>query len=287
MQKLDPLSYSSATLLQNCSKKYYLYKIKKVPKDPDSEEDNGAFNIGKAFHKVLEVCRHKRQPIKDFLDETCIEYDVVKDKPRIHAMLLKYFDLHEKSKLEVVSVEFPIVTDSFIGYIDALLKAEDGRWYICDLKTTSRLDESLKSKLKNDLQLNLYSSFKDAIATQFNLDKDKFTGCLYRATTKSALRYSEKNSYEEEVARFYKSVESYEIEVPVHLLNPKEAIDKHRHLYFMAMGLNEGTVEPFANYNYCTSYFRPCEYWSHCHGKPYSECQDELKIKSSENYDSV
>ena len=33
MNELDLLSYSSAVLLQNCSKKYYLYKVKKVKKE--------------------------------------------------------------------------------------------------------------------------------------------------------------------------------------------------------------------------------------------------------------
>lgn len=282
--KLDPLSYSSANLLQNCTKKYFLHKIKKVDKDSDSEEDFDAFNIGKAFHKVLEDFKHERGPLKNKLTDVCKLFKVEHEQTKIHAMLLRYFDLHEKSGMKLVAAEFEIVTKTFIGYVDAILKDADGLWYICDLKTAARISDSLVARLKSDLQLNLYAGFMNHIAKQYSLNLALFAGCLYRVTTKSALRPSDKLDYDGDVRRHYASVESYEVEIPREMLNPSEAEDKHSKLYSTALSLASGKVKPLENYSYCDSYFRPCEYWSQCHGKTYTECKSDLVLKSSNEY---
>jgi len=277
------LSYSSATLLKNCSQKYYYYKVAGVAKDPDAEENYDAFNIGKAFHWVLETNGHTESRLEELLEEACNTFEVQGSKSMIHAMLLRYLQVHQESGLEVVHCEFELSTDIFIGFIDVILKDSEGNWWIADLKTASRFSEITAAKLHNDVQLNLYASFSKEIGEYFGLDPKKFKGARYRVTTKSVLKQKVDESYYAHVKRTAKNVKSYDIIVPLDKMNPKKTFEEHKELHKDTLKMREGKLKPVKNLSWCDSYFKPCEYWSKCHGCTFTECKESVDMLTSGN----
>lgn len=282
-EETHPLSYSSATLLKNCPQKYYYYKVAQVAKDSDYEQNEEAFNVGKAFHYVMEMNGHTENDLDSWLDKACRSFGVEDKKGMLNAMLLRYLQVHKKSGLSVVECEFELKTDDFIGYIDAIMKDDNGLWWIVDLKTASRYSPITQARLTKDVQLNLYSYFAPKIAEYYELDPKKFAGARYRVTTKSDLTKKVTESYADHVRRTAKNVKSYDIVIPIELMNPEEFMQEHEDLKFKADMMRKGLEEPTKNRSYCDSFFRPCEYWSQCHGKTYSESQELLEIIASDN----
>lgn len=275
------LSYSSATLLKNCQQKYYFHKIAGTAKDPDYEENEAAFNLGKAFHWVLESNNHTQDRLGVLIDQAAKEFNVEEDKALLHGMLLRYLKLHLKSGLVVVHCEMEISNEKFVGYIDAIMKESNGGWWLVDLKTASRYSEITTAKLPKDVQLNLYSAFAKEAAIQFKLDARKFRGARYRVTTKSTARQKASEKYHEYVIRLANTVKSYDIAIPKKLMNPKETLQEHLEWHKFSMAMREGKVKPYKNLSYCDSYFRPCEFWSQCHGATYTECKSLLSVEQA------
>lgn len=270
------LSYSSANLLVNCEKRYWHYKVNKTPNDPDYEETYTAINVGKAFHHVLEHTKHTGKDLGKYLKEACEKYEVQDDMALLHAMLLRYLEIHKDSGLTCFFTEIEIKTPTFLGFVDVGFKDEEGNWFIADLKTAARIDNHLKPKLIKDTQLNLYAGFKEHIAEQYNLNPEKFKGVRYRVTSKPSLKRQKSESYVDYVARLKDRVESLDIFIPVELLKPKEVYEEHKRLQKRSVALKKGTVKPTCNYTYCFSYFRPCPYYSHCYGMTVTEANERL-----------
>lgn len=176
------LSYSSMSTVLKCQQKYFHYKVADTPKDADYEESE-ALGLGKAFHQVLEKTLHQDYN-ESLMLEAMEEHGVDEDEHMLlEVMLKKYVEYHAKSGLRVVKCEMMLETPIFRGFIDFIAQAENG-WWIGDLKTASRFDESLLPRLPKDMQLNLYAYFADELQNALGL-KGKFLGCRYRQITKS------------------------------------------------------------------------------------------------------
>ena len=265
------LSYSSGQLLKNCTQKYHYYKVVKVEKDSDSEENFDAFNVGKAFHWVLESNGHSVTNVTQLVRQACIDFEVVYAQNMIHAMVLKYLKLHTESGLECVNAEFKIEDEKYLGFVDAIMTDPEGNWWIVDLKTAARFGELTYKKLISDPQLNLYAHYAPTIAKGLDLDVEKFTGVRYRATTKSKLKQKKTESDREFIIRVYNSISTYDAYIYKDDLVPKQTWDDHLKLHKLSMDLRTGKVKPTKNFSWCDSFFRPCEYWSQCHGSNFTE----------------
>jgi hypothetical protein len=277
------LSYSSATLLKNCQQKYYYHKVDTtVEKDPDYENNETAFNVGKAFHEVMELNNHTEEDLEGLLDQACIDYDVEDHKAMLHAMLLRYLQVHKKSGLTAHTCEFTLSNEHFIGFIDIILVDEEGNWWIGDLKTAARYSEITTARLPMDTQLNLYTSFYKQIAGVLELDVKKFKGSRYRVTTKYKLKRKLKEGYYDFVKRLAKGIKSYDIAIPLEEMDPDGFYADHMELHKLSMEFRSGKAIPKRNRSYCDSYFRPCEFWSQCHAKTYSE-SGKLEVFKSNN----
>jgi hypothetical protein len=242
---IEPLSYSSSNELLGCQQKYVYRKVQKVDIDEDAPRDTLALDMGKAIHQCLEECMHDlrgfpAEKVKDRMEG----YNVPADKfDLIFTMLGAYRDLHEEVGLKCVACEVKLEAGDFIGYIDALLQDEDGGLWICDVKTAARANQFLPSKLPMDRQLNLY-------AHEYGVEKIK--GCKYRVIYKT------------------KKAKAVEYTIPLEVMRPKEIAEDFKKLRKLQTQLFRGTKKPIRNFGNCDSYFRPCEYWSKCHGAQYS-----------------
>ncbi len=274
------LSYSSATLLVNCEQRYYNYKISKLPPDEDFEENYEAFNVGKAFHYVLEHNKHTAERLAELIPDACKRYEVDHLKPMIHAMVLKYLEKHFKSGLKVVQCELQVADEVFLGFIDAIMIDNDGGWWIVDLKTAGRDDPFLIPKLLYDPQLNLYSGYAPKIAEILKLDPEKFKGSRYRVTTKKVLKRKRTEGYKEYVGRLLEGTFSHDVVIPRTMMKPQELGVWHERLHERAMELRQGyhtATKPMRNYSYCFSFFRPCPYYSKCHGMTVEKAMEALE----------
>jgi hypothetical protein len=272
--KPGPLSHSSAQTLMTCEQRWVYYKVDGFPNDPDYEKAD-SLGLGSAFHKVLEDSKHEKPAsIRAELEKCVLDPDVQLRKDDIllvHAMILKYLRLHKQMGFKVLAVETEVKTDSCILYVDAVMEDLQGFWWIVDLKTYKQLPNV--AMLSRDPQLTLYASHAALIAEIYQLDLKKFGGVRWRVVTKSAAKMQPKEDEATFVKRLVeKHVKAYDIPVPKETLDTEERLAIHTALYKRSLKLAQSA--PIRNYASCFNYYSPCQYWSRCYGKTYSEMQD-------------
>jgi hypothetical protein len=268
------LSPSSLALFQSCERRYYHYKIAATPHDSDYVDDVSSLQIGSAFHKVLEDRLHDLKGLKygevaEVVAEHNLNYS--EHTPLVYAMLLRYREMHTASKRKVVAVEMEIAEDGFLGYVDAIMTDQKGGWWICDMKTAASWNPSILPTLYLHPQLSLYANFSAHIATSLNLNVKKFGGCRYLLTTKSKLKQRESESAQDFTKRLYGSVASLDIGIPISKMNPSAVADIHNEVSRKILINGKSESNYCRNYNSCFTYYRPCPWFSKCHGFKYTE----------------
>lgn len=299
------LSYSSLGTLQTCEQKFAHYKIYKTPNDPDYEESD-ALAIGKAFHQVLEKTNHKAVHNKD-VDEALMDHNVPKiNKNIIIAMAMKAVEINKASGLEVIMCEFEISHMDYVGYID-FIAVEGSRklseslfdkyWWMGDLKSAGNYDAKLIPRLPLDLQLNLYAYFVPEIARALGLDTAKFRGFKYRQVTKSKATQADNESDAEFIKRLitpakdrynpsgpWKApVEVRDFTIPFFTMKPKMAWDIIQENLIRARELQQGEA-PKRNFKACMDFFKPCQYFSQCHGTTHTDGYNYVKVSTINSY---
>ena len=264
------LSYSSMKTVLTCQQKYHHNKVANTPKDADYEESD-ALGLGKAFHKVLETTLHESYN-DGLIVAAMAEFNVDStDKALLTAMLDNYVKVHKLSGLKVVKCELKLTTPVFLGFIDFIAQGENG-WWLGDLKTASRHDPSLLPRLHKDPQINLYSYFAEEIGNSLKM-AGKFLGFRYRQSIKSKAGTA---------IGLAKGTPTYDIEIPASALNPKETWSNFLEAHQLISELHNG-LAPKKNFNACYDYFRPCEYFSQCHGCLHSEGNPAIKVHTLES----
>ena len=275
------LSYSSAQDIRMCERRWYNRKV--LGKKPDKDYEEGdQFMIGKAFHYVLEMTGHKYP--KKMVDclKACSAHDDInltrEYYPLITAMVKRYCELHEKSQLNVVAVEEEIQEDKFfIGYIDAIMSDNDGNWWVVDLKTTGSFREDYLPPLIKNTQLSLYAPYAIQLSEKLGLDKEKFQGARYRTTVKPRLKRRNGESASSYARRLYDSCSSYDVILTSDLLD-SDALNEHEIVRNRAEQLIKGYDIARRNYSNCTAFFKPCPYFSDCHGMTFTEAKDKITV---------
>jgi len=240
-----------------------------TPKDSDYEESD-ALGLGKAFHQVLERTLHL-----DYNDALIVEAMAdhkvdPSDKDLLTVMLQKYIEFRKKSGIKVVKCELALGTSEFTGFIDFIAVKGDS-WYIGDLKTAARYDETILSRLPMDPQLNLYAHFaEDLYIAVPSLVGKTFAGCLYNQTTKSKAGT---------VSGLEKGVKVYETFIPVEMMNPDAMWSLFNEVHDRAIELNKGEA-PRKNYGACFNYFSSCQYFSQCHGKNFTDNKHKVTVST-------
>jgi hypothetical protein len=271
--KTVKLSYSSMSTLLSCEKKYHAYKIAELPKDPDYVESD-ALGLGKAFHDIMERTLHQ-----DYNDSLIIEAMVKhnvdpSDKELLTVMLKKYTEFRKASGIKVIYCELALGTSMFNGFID-FIAIKGKKWYIGDLKTAGRHEESILSRLALDPQLNLYAHFADQIDIAVPKVKDlEFAGCLYTQIIKSKATTP---------AGLERGVKVFETIVPVEVMNPSEMWSLFSDVHDRALELHQGAV-PKKNFSSCFSYFQPCQYWSSCYKSTFTDSKKNVSLTTIDSF---
>jgi len=276
------LSPSSLALYIGCGRKYFLKKIAKVAIDPDQSADTVALNVGKAFHKVLEDTQHNLDGITyKQVHHTVAEFiDAEEYGPMIFGMLAAYKKMHAAAGLEVVACEVELETPEFFGIVDVVLKdPRTGDWWIGDMKTAAAYSAALLPTLPRHPQLNLYAHHAPMLAEKFGMPLDKYAGCRYRLVTKSKMVRKKDEELPALLGRLGKVLKAYDFIVPKALMDSSIIYAIHEQVAkFVSTQTEEHRYPP--NYGNCTQYFRPCEFWSKCHGKLHSEMKNLSCVES-------
>lgn len=278
-----PLSHSSASTLLGCEQKYVYYKIEGAKPDPDFEKSD-ATSIGSAFHWILEKSLHEKPTsITADLEACAVDGDIRlkrDDFALVHAMVIKYLRLHKRMGLKVVAVEPELQTDRFLGYIDAIMVDDAGKWWIVDLKTFKSIYLPGLPGLVRDPQLTLYAGHAAILAESLSLPLKDFGGARWRVTTKSTAKQKAGEDYGAYVKRLADEyIKSYDVPVPFEAMDPEGRLEIHDRLWVKTQELASAAHKPLRNYANCMAYFSPCQYYSRCHGgKTFTELQGSLAI---------
>lgn len=264
---IPPLSYSSWNEILGCEQKYAFRKILQVGPDPDYVEETEALDVGSVLHKVLEDCNHELAGFKiETLKKVMNAYpylDFETHGPLLWAMLRRYKLLHTSVGLRFLSVELQLEDQSMIGFVDLVLQDQDGVW-VTDLKSAASVSRFLKARLKDDRQLNLYTA---KFLEKF--DK-KVLGAKYRVVTKSRLKRRKDESFKDFSERIYNGIEAVEYTIPIEIMSLDTTMQAFNQAKEKQKALFKNAV-PVRNFNFCESYYRPCQFWSRCHGQNFTE----------------
>lgn len=270
------LSPSSLATFLGCQRRYYHNKVAKTPKDSDVPEDVESLLIGSAFHKCLEDTRHilDGYGFKDVL-KVSEEFKLDEDTAAlIFAMLSRYKEVHAKAGLKAIACEVIVNTEKFYGIVDVILEDSSGNWWIGDMKTAASYRPDIVPTLPLHPQLNLYAAHANAIGEFLGLLPEKYLGCRYRMTTKSRIGRKGGEEIGPYVKRLSKAIKSFDFILPKELMNPNLFAGIHGSAFKMIGEAGDKEAAFPQSFSNCMNYFRPCEFWSKCHGKNFTEMMD-------------
>ncbi len=279
---VPPLSYSSMVNILTCEQKYAWDKVMGLSPDTDYEQAKDALDLGSVFHKCLEVCEHdlngfKYGTITDIMSEKDEDtgellygsLDPDWHGPLILAMLRRYKNMHESVGLRVASIEMELLyKEDFKGFIDVVLESDKGYW-ITDIKTTADASRYIVAeKLRNDRQLNLYIHFYNKVMKPAK----PILGCRYRAIKKctKATKRRKNESLKQFSERIYGQIMAHEYVIPVEQMDPDGAYETFKKVRQRQRGLHKNS-SPIRNFKACNDFNRPCEFWSKCHGRNFTD----------------
>jgi len=281
--KHQGLSYSSMRLYTSCARKYFYKKVVKYPIDTDSSDDTESFSVGKAFHQCLEDTRHLLDGYTGKeISKVAVEHglDDSYHLPLLIAMLSRYKEVHKKSGLKAIHCEVIIETQDFYGIVDVILKDALGGWWIGDMKTSGSYRPDIIATLPRDPQLNLYHAHYKELAASLELDPEKYLGCRYLLTTKSKTSRKDGEELTHYVGRLMKVIKSFDFIIPKEKMGPEDILKVHASVLKVSASQTLDPASYTPNYGNCMSYFRPCEFWSRCHGNNFSNMLDLEVITS-------
>jgi hypothetical protein len=244
------------------------------------------FSIGNCFHKVLELTFHNPNRFGEIDFRSLVEsYDLNfhDDGARIAAMLRKYWALHLTLGLTVLACEIKFSGTYTNGIIDAIMVDDFGEWWIVDLKTSGKKDNGLPARISKDMQLNLYAAFRSEVAAQLKLDPELFAGIRYREALKPLQVRKSGELFDAFTVRCEEGAECREIVVPACELDSQEMYGEFSKVIERAHALQrefltKESVVGRCNFKACLNYNSPCEWFSLCYGKTYSQKLGETKV---------
>lgn len=211
-EKINIWSYSKLNTLDTCVHEYYLARILKK-----SKKQNIYGIVGGIAHDILEKYYNKEiafeqmLPIfeSEFLGVELGDYKFSTDADKNRKMrdtykenVKQFFQNHIPMEGKVSNeLEVWIDVDGhiFIGYIDNILKDNDGNYIITDYKTSGMSDYTGEKKVKKGMQLLLYALGlmqigvpSDKIKCRWNFMKYATIGITYETKAKKDnIKYKE------------------------------------------------------------------------------------------------
>ena len=247
-------SYSSVSTWWECPFKYKLRYIDKLQTKPDLRPDNALFE-GTAVHEAIE-----HRDILKGIDSYKSNYPYIDINNEIE--IFKMEKLMEKAIDQIpecAEYEHKLLTDSFVGYIDGLVKVDEGLYDLYDFKFTS----GGASKYAKSMQIHVYKNFYE------RLTGNKIRDMYYVIVPKFTEKLNENLSEENLKDKFIKWLEKHDVQFVKVEYDPKQVS-----WFFARMNLLKKATSFEKRYSLTC---RWCEYQKFCstNGKDRSELLDE------------
>lgn len=183
------VSYSSIETYWSCPYHYKLRYIDKLKTKPDTSPSCALYE-GTAIHEAIE-----KRSIVEGMNTYRSNYKEINDE--------HYFEMYKLEKAMKKGIdqvpegeyEYKLVNDTFIGFIDMLVKVEDGVYDLYDFKYSQNVDGYKKSG-----QVHIYAYYYEY------LTKNKIRNIYYVFIPKCPIKYDENddiNILKQKVDEFY------------------------------------------------------------------------------------
>ncbi len=137
-------------------------------------EDNAPMRAGSAAHEALAAWFRGESGVLDLNDYEVWASETVATGDRLHPtnvrrILARWFEINPPSALpfvvpspDLVEVGFSVPLDDagevqFVGRMDALGHGHQGEWYVIEHKTTGRMDETFRRRIRSSAQVSGYT----------------------------------------------------------------------------------------------------------------------------------
>ena len=202
-------SYSRVDCFKSCPYKYKLRYIDKVEMLDDFEATD-PLKLGTAVHEGIEL------DTKTAIDNYYMSYPVINDL-HINEMI-KLESVVKKAKnilpLENAQFEVKLECDKFVGYIDMLVKNDDGTYDIYDFKYSNNIDKYMKSS-----QLSIYAYYASKI---LNIKINKL---YFVFIPKTMIRQKKTEDLSQFRMRLKSTIEDLEVQIKEVVYNLHDVID--------------------------------------------------------------
>lgn len=262
-------SVSALRILAGCHQAFQNKYIKKLERDKDWVRPI-FFAFGSAAHTLLEQCNHDCLKLTTAQIKTVCDLEGLKwetEGAKLAACLRAYGA--NATPMRVIAVEHELIGQNWVIYIDAIM-TDEKKWYMVDTKFVGSLDKKIEHKLERDNQVWLYMAAHQKVAIQLGIPVElEFGGFLYREVEKPAIKAKKTPETWEEFTERCGTPEYRETLVPFNDATCKIVIRNMMAWLSFARSMKAGDIV-CKNYNNCTNNNVVCEFFSHCHGHPFS-----------------
>lgn len=150
---MTQISYSRVDLFKSCPFKYKLRYLEGIKVPPDNTNPANALIIGSALHKGIEtdtstaIAQYNAAfpVISDETETECVKFEVLIDKAK------NFISTNLSGEF---AFEHELRNNDFVGFIDLLVKHNDGTYGIYDFKYSNAVDRYIESP-----QVHLYKYY--------------------------------------------------------------------------------------------------------------------------------
>lgn len=248
-------SFSSTSTWWECPFKYKLRYLDKLQTKPDLRPDNPLFE-GTAVHEAIE-----KRSIEEGINSYKSNFPSLGTDHDIE--IFKMEQLMKKAIEQIpecAEYEHKLLTDNFVGYIDGLVKVDEGVYDLYDFKFTS----ANPSKYMKSGQIHVYKNFYE------RLTGNKIRDMYYVMIPKFSKKLNEDLSEEDLKTKFNKWILKHDVQFVKVNYDPQQVS-----WFFARMNLMKKATSYEKRYSLSC---RWCEYQKYCstNGKDRSELIDEV-----------
>ena len=249
-------SFSATSMWWSCPFKYKLKYIDHLETKPDERAENPMYE-GTAMHEAIE-----KRSINEGVANYKANYpELTKDHEIEIFKMEKLMEKAIKQIPECEEYEYKLLTDKFVGYIDGLVKVDEGVYDLYDFK----FSKSSPSKYAKSGQIHIYKNFYE------RLTGNKIRDMYYAVIPKFSDKLTDDITEDKLKENFNNWLKDHDVQFLKVEYDPQQVS-----WFFARMRLMEKATSYEKRYTHECAW---CEYRKYCssNGQDRSELKEEVK----------
>lgn len=244
-----------------CQRKYWHNRIGKTDHDVDFQQPSH-LDFGLAYAECHRLFGESPKTMTSAeIIRVCEEHGLdINKAAQLMAVLRKHYATFEVGK--VIARDQWLEHNVLVGKISKLVVIEGKTWIVED-ESVYDTNMALRDTLKLDTQLCLYAACQE----QFSAD-----GIIYRTVTKPKQRRKKEESWQDYTQRC--ECDALEVRFSFDEIDVKGCLDRIEGIRKEIEGKESQELFVLDTKN-CLQFQSPCQYYSRCHGKTYTEAQGD------------